>query len=98
MLLVIAITAAACLTAFFLPTHWGAAGFLGAALSLFVLHAGLNTAMGFAGTSIEESLLLFNGSWMSYFGFNLQITYRAFTLPLLAVAAGYVWRLAKSHV
>ncbi|MEO1732608.1 MAG: hypothetical protein AAFR45_03115 [Pseudomonadota bacterium] len=75
-----------------MPLRWGVFGFLGAAALLFAVQAGANTAMGFEGTSIEESLLLFNGSYASYVGFNLQITYRAFAVPLLLLGAVTVWR------
>ena len=80
-----------------LPLHSGVWGFLGAAVLLFSLQAGINFASGFAGSSIEESLLLFNGSWLSYLGFNLQITYRAFALPLLALAVPFIFRLARAR-
>ena len=79
-----------------MPLRWGVFGFLGALAVLFMIHAGLNAASGFAGSSFEESLLLFNGSVVSYLGFNLQITYRAFALPMLAVATPLVFRLARS--
>ncbi len=78
-----------------LPLRWDIWGFLGAAALLFALQAGINFASGFAGSSIEESLLLFNGSWLSYLGFNLQITYRAFALPLLALAVPFIFRLSR---
>lgn len=64
-------------------------GYLAAAAMLFILHFGINVASGFESSSIEESLLLFNGS---YLGFNSQITYRAFALPLLVLGAAMVLR------
>ena len=87
----------ALLAGVFLPQHWGISGFLGTAALLFTLQAGINFASGFAGSSIEESLLLFNGSWLSYLGFNLQITYRAFALPLLALAVPFIFRLTRAR-
>lgn len=84
---------AALLLGMLTPKHWSVWGFLGAAVLLFVGRAVWSTAMGFTGSSIEDSLLLFNGSYMSYVGFNLQITYRAFALPELVLAAVFVARL-----
>ncbi|WP_424970853.1 hypothetical protein [Dinoroseobacter sp. S76] len=78
--------------AFAIPLRWGVIGYLAAAAMLFVLQFGVNAASGFEGASIEESLLLFNGSLLSYLGFNVQITYRAFALPLLALGAAMVLR------
>ncbi len=78
-----------------LPTRWGVLGFVAATAGLFVIQVAINTASGFAGSSIEESLLLFNGSYVSYLGFNLQITYRAFALPLLALALPFIFRLRR---
>ena len=79
-----------------MPLRWGIVGFVGAAILVFLVQAGVNTASGFAGSSLEESLLLFNGSYASYVGFNLQITYRAFALPLLALAVPLVFRFSRS--
>lgn len=86
------VTVAALSLAWVMPLNWGLAGFLGAVALLFALQVALNTAVGFEGTSVSESLLLFNGSWLSYFGFNIQVTYRAFALPLLALATVMIWR------
>ena len=94
-MLVISIALTAAVLGSILPLRWGVAGFLGAAAALFVLQAGISSATGFEGTSIEESLLLFNGSWTSYLGFNLQITYRAFAIPLGALAAVMIFRLSR---
>ncbi|WP_299293288.1 hypothetical protein [uncultured Tateyamaria sp.] len=80
-----------------LPVRWGAFGFLAAAAVLFLTQSVINTAMGFEGIPISESLLLFNDSYLSYVGFNLQITYRAFALPLLALATPFIFRLARSR-
>lgn len=78
-----------------LPTRWSIFGFIGAAFVLFLIQAGINTALGFEGVPIADSLLLFNDSYLSYIGFNLQITYRAFALPLLALAAPFIIRLGR---
>ncbi|WP_299739237.1 hypothetical protein [uncultured Roseobacter sp.] len=90
------ITVAAVILGVFLPLRWGVFGFLGAAALLFTLQAGIQTASGFEGTSIEESLLLFNGSWGAYLGFNAQITYRSFALPLVLMAASVIFRFARA--
>ena len=89
------ITAAALGLGLSLPKRWGIWGFLGAAALLFLTQVAIHTAMGFEGTPLSESLLLFNDSWGAYIGFNLQITYRAFALPLLALAAPLIYRFAK---
>ncbi|KMW59924.1 hypothetical protein AIOL_000073 [Candidatus Rhodobacter oscarellae] len=78
-----------------MPIRWGVFGFLGAAASLFAIQVAVSAGTGFAGSSIEESLLLFNGSWVSYLGFNLQVTYRAFAPVLLALAVPLIWRLGR---
>ena len=88
-----------CLAAFVLglisPIRWGVFGFVGWVVFLFLVQAGVNASLGFAGSSIEDSLILFNGSWLSYIGFNLQITYRAFAPVILALALPYIFRLAR---
>ncbi len=78
-----------------MPLRWGVVGLIGVAAGLFVIQVGVRTAMGFEGTSIEESLLLFNGSWTAFVGFNVQLTQRAFALPLLALAIPLVFRYAR---
>lgn len=93
--LLIAMTVAGVVLGAVIPTRWGIWGFVAAAALLFVAQVAINTATGFAGSSIEESLLLFNGSYLSYLGFNLQITYRAFALPLLALALPFIFRLSR---
>jgi len=92
MTLIAIMSALALILAYFVPLRWGVSGFLGAALLVFAVQAGINTSRGFEGTSIEESLLLFNGSFVSYLGFKLQITYRAFAIPLLVLGAAMVYR------
>lgn len=89
------ITAAALILGLVLPLRWGVRGFLGTALLLFAAQVGIHTAMGFEGTPLSESLLLFNNSWAAYIGFNLQITYRAFALPLLALAVPLIYRHSR---
>ena len=91
-MIVIGISVLGLIMGLLMPRHWGVFGFLGAALILFLIQAGISAAGGFAGASIEDSLLLFNGSYLSYVGFNLQITYRAFAAPLLALAVPVIYR------
>lgn len=95
-MLLLTACAAAFLIGLFSPIRWGVLGFAGWTALLFVAQASVNASLGFAGTSIEDSLLLFNGSWLSYIGFNLQITYRAFAPVILALALPYIFRLARS--
>ena len=78
-----------------LPTRWGVFGFVGAAFLVFAVQVAVNFFTGVSGASLEESLALFNGSWASYFGFNLQITYRAFAPVLLALAVPFIFRLSR---
>ncbi len=92
MTLISFISVLALVVGFIIPLRWGVFGFLGGALLLFVVQASINTTMGFEGTSIEDSLLLFNGSYASFIGFNLQITYRAFAISLLLLGAVMVYR------
>ncbi|WP_341368522.1 hypothetical protein [Yoonia sp. BS5-3] len=94
-MLVIAISVVGGVLGACLPLRWGLIGFLSSVFLLFALQAGINVAGGFAGASIEESLLLFNGSYLSYLGFNLQITYRAFTGPILALTIPFIFRLFR---
>lgn len=94
-MITLAIAVAALIIGLVMPTRWGGFGYLGAALLLFSAQVAANTSMGFAGSSIEESLLLFNGSWLSYIGFNFQITYRAFAPALLALALPFIFRLSR---
>lgn len=89
------ITAAALVAGAVMPLRWRVWGFLGAAAALFVAQAGASTAGGYGGLPFEDSMLLFNGSWASYVGYNLQITYRSFALPLLVLGAVFVFRLGR---
>lgn len=93
MVLVAAMTGLSVILGAALPVRWRIFGFLGAAAFLFLVQFLVNAASGFAGSSIEDSLLLFNGSYLAYLGFNLQITYRAFAGPLLALAATFIFRV-----
>ena len=97
MILTVFLTGVALAAALFMPIRWGVWGYIGVAALLFLLSTGYYTVTGFEGTSLEESLLLFNGSWAAFIGFNLQITYRAFALPLIALAVPFVARLARAR-
>ncbi|CUH78006.1 hypothetical protein TRM7557_01680 [Tritonibacter multivorans] len=92
-----AVTLAAAVLGSLMPLRWGTPGFVVSAICLFLAQAALNTATGFEGTSIEESLLLFGGSYVSYIGFNLQITYRAFAIPMIALSLPLVYRLTRKQ-
>ncbi|WP_298936460.1 hypothetical protein [uncultured Ruegeria sp.] len=94
-MLVYAISGFALLLGLILPLRWGVVGFLGAVAVLFLTQFGVNAGGGFEGTSLEESLILFEGSMVSYIGFNLQITARAFALPLLVLAVVVVGRFKR---
>lgn len=95
MTLVIAMTIAALVLGALLPLRFGAVGFVVVTAALFLAQLAFNTAGGFAGASIEESLLLFNGSYAAYVGFNMQITYRALALPLFALVLVVIIRLFR---
>lgn len=90
------ITLAALVMGGLMPLRWGAVGFVGAALLLFIVQVTANVLGGYAGSPLSESLLLFGGSWVSYVGFNAQITYRAFAVPLLALGAVIIWRQRRA--
>ncbi len=92
----IAATLAALVLGVVVPLWWSVWGFLGAAALLFVAQVLVNAAGGYAGSPLSESLLLFGGSWVSYLGFNAQITYRAFALPLLVLGAVIIWRQRRA--
>ena len=92
MILTIAITLAAAVIGFVLPLRWGVLGFLGAVAVLFLAQMLISAAGGYAGSPLSESLLLFGGSWVSYLGFNAQITYRAFMVPVVVLGAVMIWR------
>ncbi|MEM1237757.1 MAG: hypothetical protein AAGI10_12355 [Pseudomonadota bacterium] len=96
MILLAAMTLAALALGALLPVRWGVFGFLAGAALLFAVQAGINVASGFEGTSIEESLLLFGGSFASYAGFKVLVTYRAFVLPMLALASVVIFRMSRS--
>lgn len=92
MMTVVFVTLVAGVLGFVLTPRWGVWGYLVAAGLSFALLVGIKTVGGFNGGSIEESLLLFNGSFAAYLGFNLQVSYRAFALPLLVLGAVAVVR------
>lgn len=94
MTLPIVITLAA-VVGWLLPLRWGVAGFLGAVLLCYAVHFGLLTSMGFEGLPLADSLLLFEGSMTAYLGFNAQVAYRAFALPLLVLSALVIWRMGR---
>lgn len=96
-MILILVVALALILGVILPTRWGVFGFVSAVALIFLIYAGINTASGFEGVPIADSLLLFNDSYLSYVGFNVQITYRAFALPLLALAVPFVFRLARAR-
>ncbi len=94
-MLVYAISGLALVLGLILPLRWGVFGFLGAVAVLFLTQFGVNAGSRFEGTSWEESLILFEGSLVSYIGFNLQITARAFALPLLVLGVVVVGRFKR---
>ncbi|WP_299685497.1 hypothetical protein [uncultured Tateyamaria sp.] len=96
MILLLGISALALVTGLLVPLHWGVAGFVAAAALLFAVQAGITTALGFEGTPLSESLLLFNNDWGAYIGFNVRVTYRAFALPLLALSVPFIYRYGKA--
>jgi hypothetical protein len=96
-MLIYAISGFALALGLILPLRWGVVGFVVAVAALFLTQFGVNVGGGFEGTSWEESLILFEGSVVSYIGFNLQITARAFALPLLVLAVVVVGRFARSY-
>lgn len=96
MVLLIVISVAALVLGLLIPLRWGVFGFLGTAATLFIAQVVINAAGGYAGSPLSESLLLFGGSWVSYIGFNAQITYRAFAVPLLALGAVIIWRQGRA--
>lgn len=96
-MLVLAAAGLALVLGFLLPLRWGLFGFVGAVAVLFLCQFGVNAGSGFEGTSWEESLILFDGSVVSYIGFNMQITTRAFALPLLVLAVVVVGRFKRAE-
>ncbi len=95
-MLVYAISGFSLVLGLILPLRWGVIGFMGAVAVLFLTQFGVNAGGGFEGTSWEESLILFEGSVVSYLGFNLQITGRAFALPLLVLAVVVIGRFKRT--
>lgn len=96
MILTVGIILAALVLGAILPLRWGALGFLGAVAGLFIVQMLISAAGGYAGSPLSESLLLFGGSWLSYLGFNAQITYRAFMVPVVVLASVLIWRHRRS--
>ena len=97
MILLYATFAAAAVFGLLLPLRWGIWGFLAACLVLLVAQVTTRTLTGFAGESVEDSLLLFNGSYLTFVGFNVQVTYRAIAGPLLVLSALFIFRLARAQ-
>ncbi|MEX0370986.1 MAG: hypothetical protein AB3N09_10160 [Tateyamaria sp.] len=79
-----------------LPLRWGVFGFFAAAALLFLTQAAIHTLIGFEGTPLSETMLLFNNSWPAYIGYNLQITFRSFALPFLALATPLIFRMGRA--
>ena len=96
MILLIVVSIASLVLGLIMPLRWGVLGFVGAAALVFVAQVVINAAGGYAGSPLDESLLLFGGSWVSYIGFNAQITYRAFAIPLLALGGAIIWRQRRA--
>lgn len=96
MLLTLLISIAAIIIGFVVPLRWGVFGFLGAVIVLFIAQMLISAAGGYAGSPLSESLLLFGGSWVSYVGFNAQLTYRAFMVPVLLLGAVVIWRQRRA--
>ena len=86
----------AVLAGVFIPTRWGLIGFLGAAATLYLTFFAMLALRGFEGLPLAESLLLFEGSMVAYLGFNLQVAYRAFALPLLVLSAIFILRQQRT--
>lgn len=97
MTLLLATTLVALILGTLLPLRWGVSGFLAATALLFLTLAAIHTAMGFEGTPLSETMLLFNNSWPAYIGYNLQITFRSFALPLLALTTPLIYRLSRDR-
>ncbi len=95
MMVVIGMTVLALIVGALLPLRWGVFGFAVGALAVFLVSFGIGLANGFEGTSIEESLLLFGGSFWGYAGFKMLVAYRAFALPALTLGAVLVVRLSR---
>ncbi|MEL6099823.1 MAG: hypothetical protein AAFR68_00765 [Pseudomonadota bacterium] len=85
----------ALIVGFAVPRSLATSGYLIAVLVVFLSDFLIRSLSGFAGKDFEESLLLFGGSYAAYFGFNAQVTYRAFALPLLVLSAVFVYRLSR---
>lgn len=95
-MLTLAIVLAAFVLGIVMPIRWGVIGFVGFSLLFFILLAAvkMNDAFGFS--SIENTLVLFNGSWESYIGFNVKLAYRAFASVLLAFSVPLIFRLSRA--
>jgi hypothetical protein len=95
MILLVGMVVLALILGAMVPLRWGVFGFAACALVVFAVSTVIGIASGFEGASIEESVLLFGGSFSGYAGFKMLIAYRAFALPALAVGAVMVFRLKR---
>lgn len=79
-----------------MPIRWGVMGYIGFSLLLFTVLAILKMSDVFGGSSFENTLALFNDSWVSYIGFNVKLAYRAFASVLLAFSVPLIFRLSRA--
>lgn len=80
-----------------LPLRSAIWGFLTATVFIFITQVVINTSRGFAGETISDSIeLYFNGDFISYLGYNAQITYRGFMGPLLVLASLVIYRFGRN--
>lgn len=63
----------------------GVWGFALAALIAFLAQLAWRLAQGFEGLPWDETLALFNDSFLAYFGWSAQVTWRAFAAPALVL-------------
>ena len=95
MVLIAAVSVLAALLGVFLVPRLGALGFIIAAILVFAAQFGWNAATGYEGLPWADSLVFFNNSLSSYFGYNAQITYRAFAIPLAVLGLASVIGLGR---
>ncbi len=96
MLLISLITAAGFALGMTVPNRAHAWAFLISASLLFCTLVLSNAFLiGFVGPGLADNLAYFDGSLTSYLGYNVQISYRVFSLPLVALAVPFVYRLRR---
>lgn len=95
-MLTITIVLAACVLGIVMPIRWGVMGFVGFSLLFFILLAAAKMSDTFGFSSTEDTLVLFNGSWVSYLGFTVKLAYRAFASVLLAFCVPLIFRLSRA--